>query len=162
MNVIMIFGYKIMIPYKDILSRPKQFHAQFQRDRPVRTIVSKSAARANITDRLETLARAKDHCNDHYFIDSRKPEESITKVKKGALGYEASDRPRESICPIHQNIPLDVPYKPTKLLGHGQWNKWPGKKSFCYTDYSPLLSPLQTGSKSNDSCPKFCRARTII
>ena len=73
-------------PIKDILSRPKQFHAQFQGDRPVRTIVSKSAARANITDRLETLARPKEHCNDHYFIDSRKPEESITKVKKG-LNY---------------------------------------------------------------------------
>ena len=47
--------------------------------------MSKSAARANITDRLEELARPKEHSNDHYFIDSRKPEESITKVKKGKL-----------------------------------------------------------------------------
>ena len=63
--------------------RPKHPHAQYIGDRPVRTIVSKSAARANITDRLEELARPKEHSNDHYFIDSRKPEESITKVKKG-------------------------------------------------------------------------------
>ena len=71
--------------------RPKHPHAQYIGDRPVRTIVSKSAARANITDRLEELARPKEHSNDHYFIDSRKPEESITKVKQGKASIRISN-----------------------------------------------------------------------
>ena len=71
--------------------------------------MSKSAARANITDRLEELARPKEHCNDHYFIDSRKPEESITKVKKSALGYEASDRLRELSNPIGFSKDFEMP-----------------------------------------------------
>lgn len=49
---------------------------------------------------MEALAKAKDHSNNHYFIDARRPEESIIKVKKGALLFEASDRLKELAAPV--------------------------------------------------------------
>ena len=67
----------------EILALPKQYAPGFVPDRPINTIVSKNAKQAAVTERLEQLAKAKDHSNNHYFIDARKPEESITKVKKG-------------------------------------------------------------------------------
>ena len=67
----------------DILAMPKQHAPGFVPDRPINTIVSKNAKRASMTERIELLAKAKDLSNLHYFIDARKPEESITKVKKG-------------------------------------------------------------------------------
>lgn len=82
--------HAVSSPRIDILSRPKQFHVQFIGDRPVRTIVSRGAAKAMTTERLESLSRPKDHCNAHYFVDSRKPEESITKVKKGFISSRSN------------------------------------------------------------------------
>lgn len=101
--------HAVSSPRIDILSRPKQFHVQFIGDRPVRTIVSRGAATAMTTERLESLSRPKDHCNAHYFVDSRKPEESITKVKKAALAYEASDRLRELSNPIGFSKDFEMP-----------------------------------------------------
>ena len=78
--------------------------------------MNKSASRAAPNERLEALAKAKDHSNNHYFIDARRPEESIIKVKKGekdlktfrflsffrlgALLFEASDRLKELAAPV--------------------------------------------------------------
>ena len=66
---------------------PKQHAPGFVPDRPINTIVSKNAKQASMTERLELLAKAKDLSNLHYFIDARKPEESITKVKKGRTPF---------------------------------------------------------------------------
>ena len=51
----------------------------------IKTVFNKSAGQsaAAPNERLEALAKAKDHSNNHYFIDARRPEESIIKVKKG-------------------------------------------------------------------------------
>jgi len=93
----------------DILAMPKQHAPGFVPDRPINTIVSKNAKRASMTERLELLAKAKDLSNLHYFIDARKPEESITKVKKGALVYEASDRLKELAKPDEASKDFEFP-----------------------------------------------------
>jgi len=93
----------------NILSQAKQFHQNYVPDRPIRTTVAKSATLAAMTERLETLAKPKDHSNNHYFIDSRKPEEAITKVQKGALNFEASDRLKELSSPVGFSKDFEVP-----------------------------------------------------
>ena len=67
------------------LAKPKEYHKNFLPDRPIKTVFNKSAGQsaAAPNERLEALAKAKDHSNNHYFIDARRPEESIIKVKKG-------------------------------------------------------------------------------
>ena len=69
----------------DQLAKAKEYHKNFLPDRPIRTVYKKSAdqSAAPPNERLEALAKAKDHSNNHYFIDARRPEESIIKVKKG-------------------------------------------------------------------------------
>merc|ERR1711970_705040 len=85
----------------DQLAIPKEYHKNFLPDRPIRTVYKKSAPQeAPQNERLETLAKAKDHSNNSYFIDARRPEESIIKVKKGALSFEASDRLKELAAPV--------------------------------------------------------------
>ena len=86
---------------------------------------------------------------------------SRPKNRFGKQSIVASDRPHISICMIYQNVPLDCPYKPTSPLGNYILSLCPRKKSFYYTDHSPLIRPHQTGTKSNDSWAKFCN-RTII
>jgi len=84
------------------LAKPKEYHKNFLPDRPIKTVFNKSAGQsaAAPNERLEALAKAKDHSNNHYFIDARRPEESIIKVKKGALLFEASDRLKELAAPV--------------------------------------------------------------
>jgi len=84
------------------LAKPKVYHKNFLPDRPIKTVFNKSAGQSTAApnERLEALARAKDHSNNHYFIDARRPEESIIKVKKGALLFEASDRLKELSAPV--------------------------------------------------------------
>jgi hypothetical protein len=74
------------------LAKAKQYHPNYIPDQPIRQKVSKSAKLAVMSARIEQLARANTRSNSHYFIDARRPEDSITTVKKSALKFEASER----------------------------------------------------------------------
>lgn len=60
--------------------------------REVETVVTSAAKKAVCSSRTEELSKPKNHSNDHYFIENRKPEHPITKVTKSALKYQVSGR----------------------------------------------------------------------
>jgi len=74
------------------LAVPKKESPLFLGGREVETVVTSAAKKAVCSSRTEELSKPKNHSNDHYFIENRKPEHPITKVTKSALKYQVSGR----------------------------------------------------------------------
>jgi hypothetical protein len=74
------------------LATPNHHSAKFIGDRQVQSVVTKAAKETTCTNRITELSAPKNHSNEHYFIDSRRPEQPITIIKKTSLEYEPSER----------------------------------------------------------------------